>query len=234
MKNILITGGNRGIGLALVENLLSAGNHVFATRRANSAVDHLNELQQAYPERLVLVELNVVDNSQIAAAAKTIGQQTDGLDMLINNAGVLNENNAISTVPYQDVIDSFNINAAAPLMITQHFLPLLKAATASRIINISSSFASLGLRREGMPPRYDYSLSKAALNMLSRALAFELQPDGIIVAAIHPGWVQTDLGGPNAQLTPQESAAGILKTADALTPEQTGMFFAWNGRELAW
>ncbi|MCZ7586680.1 MAG: SDR family NAD(P)-dependent oxidoreductase [Deltaproteobacteria bacterium] len=120
----------------------------------------------------------------------------------------------------------------APVLVTQALAGLLRAAKKARVVNMTSWVGSIG--DKDMPGYYGYSASKAALNMLTRLCALDLKRDRVIVAAIHPGWVRTDMGGPNAPLSPEKSVRKLLATVDALTTRQSGLFLNVDGRELNW
>jgi NAD(P)-dependent dehydrogenase (short-subunit alcohol dehydrogenase family) len=117
-------------------------------------------------------------------------------------------------------------------VVAQSFLALLRAGTNPRIVNISSGSGSLTRRTEG--GEYSYAASKAALNMVTRVLAGNMRGEGITAVMISPGWVKTDMGGPNARLEPAESARGLLSVIDGLTPADSGRFLSYDGSELPW
>ncbi|NJM04999.1 SDR family NAD(P)-dependent oxidoreductase [Candidatus Gracilibacteria bacterium] len=174
------------------------------------------------------------DPAQIEALPMVVADTISGLDLLINNAGILTDHETIANVRASDLQAHFMVNTIAPVLLVQALLPLLHQGQRPTIVNISSSFASIGRKSAAMPLRYSYAMSKAALNMFSKTLAGELAVQGIIVAAIHPGWTRTRIGGNEAQFQPAESATAVLATIDQLSMEQTGRFLTWDGRELAW
>lgn len=157
-----------------------------------------------------------------------------GIDLLLNNAGVLIDNETIETVRETDLLEQYRVNALAPVLFVQHLLPLLLTGTNACIANMSSSFASISRRTAAMPMRYGYSMSKAAVNMFTKVLAGELAPRGITVVALHPGWTRTQLGGPNAQFSPEDTARAVAQTLEQLTLAQTGSFLTWDGKEIPW
>lgn len=234
MKRIVITGANRGLGLAYTTQLLEAGNRVFGTVRVSSNTESLEELKVAYPEQLTIHSADITSSQGIDALFQAIVQETAGLELLFNNAGILTHDQTLESVEHNDLRENFMINAVAPVMLTQKLLPLLKKGSSPIVINISSSFASLNLKNNDMPTRYSYSMSKAALNMFTKTLAGELEADGITVVSIHPGWVRTGIGGPDARFSPEESARAVLQTVEQLTLAQTGKYLAWDGREIGW
>ena len=232
MQRVLITGANRGIGLELARQYLERGDLVLATARNLDAAADLQALAAQHGRRCHLLALDVTDEGAIAAAAAQAAALVAGLDVLINNAGVFPRNERPETLDAQVLLQTLHTNAVAPLIVVRELLPLLRRGQQPRILNITSQLGSLTRRASGRC--YSYCSSKAALNMLTRSLAFDLQEDGIIVVVVHPGWVQTGMGGSHAPVTPGESARGIIALADGLLPEQTSKFLTWDGREHAW
>ena len=232
MKRILITGANRGLGLSFARQSLARGYRVFAScRRPDEAVD-LHALAEDHVDQLTPLRLDVTDEDTILASARVVERQEGGLDLLINNAGVNPSGERPGNLEAGTMLHTFHVNAVGPMLVAQRHLDLLRGGDGPAIINISSVLGSLARKSGG--GEYSYSSSKAALNMLTRALAFDLRSDGIIVVSMHPGWVQTDMGGSAAPLTPTESVRGILDVADGLTLDDTGSFLAHDGRRLPW
>jgi NAD(P)-dependent dehydrogenase (short-subunit alcohol dehydrogenase family) len=229
---VLITGANRGIGLALVRAYLSAGWRVFATCRAPDRADDLWALCDTYGERLSITALDVTDEASIRQAGDAIRAETDALDALINNAGVFPKGERPGTLDADEMLYAFHVNAVGPVMVTQAMRDLLRAAENPRIVNVTSQMGSLARKRSG--GNYSYTASKAALNMLTKALAYDYRREGITVVAIHPGWVQTDMGGAGAPLSPEESARRIREIVDRLTPDDAARYLQVNGKDLPW
>lgn len=224
-RTIIITGANRGIGLALASVYARRGDSVHGVVRESSDTNRLDELG---------VEVHRADITS-AESLESLRQNIGGaVDLLFNNAGIMAERGSIADIGADNLMDHYTINAVAPVLVTQAMLPLLVAAECAIVVNMSSSFASLELKSANMPQRYSYSMSKAALNMFTKTLAFEVADSGVAVVALHPGWTRTDLGGPNAELTPEESAAAMVETLDSLTSDQSGQFLSWTGRSLPW
>jgi len=232
MLRILITGANRGIGLALTQQYLQRGERVFATCRQPAEASALAELAAAYPDQLSALPLDVTDAAAIDAAAEAVTTQVDGLDLLINNAGFFPKGEKLGKLDAETMLYTFHVNAVAPILVVQRFLGLLRAGNDAKVVNISSQLGSLNRTTDG--GRYSYNSSKAALNMLTRVLAHDLRADGIAVVAVHPGWVQTEMGGMNATLRSQESARGLIALAYRLTIADTNKFYTWEGREHPW
>jgi NAD(P)-dependent dehydrogenase (short-subunit alcohol dehydrogenase family) len=232
---VLISGANRGLGLALVSRFLGGGFRVYAGIRASS--DNLQALLQDYGARLVLVPLDVADMASIRKAASQVIGLTPALDILINNAAVYLPPKPVRRLGELDLTDghleeTLNVNVFGPLRVTQQFLPLLDRGRMKLILNISSEAGSIGnCQRTG---EYAYCMSKAALNMQSRILQNDLDPRGFRVLAIHPGWMRTDMGGPEADIHPDEAAEGIFRLS--MKPWKTGdsMYIDYQGMPLQW
>jgi len=233
MKQVLITGANRGVGLELTRQLLARGERVIATCRQPEQASTLQQWAEEFGEQLLVMALNVTDDASVQAARARLEGSVDRLDMLINNAGILIKTEILSTFDAAIMQRTMDVNVVGVMRVTTRFLDLLRLGHEPKLINISSQLGSLQKMRPGWR-RYSYNSSKAALNMVTRMLAFDLQEDGIAVRAIHPGWVQTDMGGANAAVTAHDSAAGILRLADNLTMANTGTFHVYSGEEHAW
>lgn len=237
-RNILISGANRGIGLEFTRQLLGAGDHVVAACRHPGKATALNELAGEYPGRLHVLPLDVADAKSRASLVHdlplVLGEADNGtpgrIDLLINNAGVLHSGERFGHIEQAILEDSFRTNAIGPFLLAQALAPLL--ADGARIANLSSIMASIASRGEFRSP--SYCSSKAAQNMLNVELAHALAARGIVVLSLHPGWVQTDMGGDGANVTPQEAVRGLLQVIDAATPEQSGSFLDWRGKSLPW
>lgn len=232
MRTVLITGSNRGIGLALAHQLAAQGDRVFATCRRPEQATELRALAHRYPDQVHIVALDVTDEASLQQAFHVIARMTPALDWLINNAGVLVEGESLRTLDFATVMRVFDVNTLGPFRVVQRFLPLLQGSKQPLICQMTSIMGSIELT-EG-PGYYSYRGSKAALNMMSKVLAHELRPLGIPVILMHPGWVRTDMGGPQAPLRPEDSARGILRVLSGVTLRDTGRFLTWEGRELPW
>lgn len=232
MSIVLITGANRGIGLSLTKQLLESGETVFGGCRRPEAAADLQKLQQQYPQRLHIITIEVTDDASIVAALQDVAASAGQLDLLINNAGLLERHETPDTLDSAVMMNSFHVNTVGPMMVARHALDLLRRSRGAKIINISSQLGSLSRKSSG--GLYSYCSSKAALNMMTRALAFDLKGRNICVVCVHPGWVQTDMGGPNAAISPETSAAGLIKLAQRISISDSGKFFTWEGQEHQW
>jgi NAD(P)-dependent dehydrogenase (short-subunit alcohol dehydrogenase family) len=229
MAVVLITGANRGIGLALVKAYASRRDKVFAAIRATSDRYELDEFVKTAPKWVEVIEMDVSDAAEIGRVRRRL--EAEPIDVLINNAGIGGpEHQSATDMDFDGLLETLNVNTIAPLRVANAFLPNVKAAKG-KIITLSSQ---MGQMQSAQSDSLAYRVSKAAVNKLMRGLATELKPQGIAVLVVHPGWVKTEMGGDGAQLTPEESALQIQKLVDKLDIASTGRFLAWNGKELAW
>ncbi len=233
MQTILITGANRGIGLALTRQLLQDDARIFATCRAPERADDLNELAQRHPERVTVLQLDVNDEASIKSAVASVAAKIDVLDLLVNNAGIGGDDSGriLGQLTSDEVSHVITTNAVSPLILTQACRDLLKIGDNPRVVMISSGLGSL--QRTG-GTSYAYRMSKAAMNMAARVLAFDSAMTGITTVTMNPGWVQTDMGGPSAALKPEESGSALRTLIKGLTPADNGKFFQYDGSELPW
>lgn len=238
MSNALVTGANRGLGLALVRALLARGDRVVAACRQPGKATELNRLAGEHPGRLRVLPLDVAQPKSHAELARelplVLGGHTDEepgrLDLLVNNAGVLHSGERFGSVSAANLEDSLRTNAMAPFLLTQALAPLL--ADGAKVANISSQLGSIAnTARFGTPT---YNIGKAAQNMATRLLAHALHERGIAVLALHPGWVQTDMGGKDAEVAAEDAAAGLLQVIEAATLCDSGRFLDWRGEALPW
>ena len=221
MQYVLITGANRGLGLALVQHYGTRDDtHIFAACRNPDQATALNQLATTTKARITPVRLDTTIPESIQSSL---------------DAGILIPDPTASDFGHlqpEPIRHTLEVNAIAPLMIIQAYGDLLKAAGQSAVINISSDAGSMALSRGC--GSIAYRMSKAALNMVTRCLSGTLTPYGVITIAIHPGWVQTDMGGTMAPLTPEESASGMVQIIDKLSPTDDGKFFDWKGDVMPW
>ncbi len=228
MATIAITGAGRGIGLELARQHLAAGDRVLALARDPAGAAALRELADGSGGKLTIHALDVADDASVAAGAADSG--SDPVDVLYNVAGVTGPTGSeIESADWSAWDEVFRIMVQGPLRVTQAFLPRLKPG--SKIIMVSSQIAASTWPMGGF---YAYGAAKAALNRLSRSLALDLKDRGIVVGIVHPGWVQTDMGGPNAQISPQESAMGLRQVGSEWTLAESGEFKRWDGSTHPW
>ncbi|MGF1713831.1 SDR family oxidoreductase [Photobacterium chitinilyticum] len=229
-KSVLITGANRGVGLALVEVYLAAGWQVNACCRRTNHASELKHLQ-AHTDSLTLHELDVTDHQAITALSQELADIP--FDLLINNAGYYGPKSyGFGNTDADEWRKVFEINTIAPLKLAEAFYPQLIANTPGIIANISSKVGSMTENTSG--GGYIYRSSKAALNSVAKSLSNDLSPQGIISVALHPGWVQTEMGGPNAILSTCDSAQKLKTVIDNLTTKQSGGFYNYDGSVIPW
>ena len=230
METVLITGANRGIGLELAARYAAAGNRVHACCRDPKKADKLQALAQSR-KGLTVHAVHVSDGKSVAALAAAV---KDPLDILINNAGMAGpsaDKQSVMNMDFDGWAETFAVNTMAPLRMLQAFRPNLKAGKNPRAITITSQMGALSLN---MPVMFAYCSSKAAVNKVMRMASVELGNDGITVGVVHPGWVRTDMGGKGADLSVEDSAAGIMSVIAAWSPAETGAFKKWNGESHDW
>jgi NAD(P)-dependent dehydrogenase (short-subunit alcohol dehydrogenase family) len=236
-RTILITGAGRGIGLGLAREMAGRGWHVLAgARNPGTCHDLQAAARSALPGPIGIVPLDVRSDESVRAAADEVSGKVRVLDVLVNNAGVFPEEGSepLERLPLDCFEEAFAVNVVGVARVTRLFLPLLTLAAHPRAINMSSLAGSIAAKEDSR--NYCYSASKAALNMLTRAMAAELRPRGITVVAVTPGWVKTEMGGPQAPLTVQESAASLAATIERLSNRDAGHFLDRDGRRgvAAW
>lgn len=227
--NILITGANRGLGFAIADYALNKGDTVIATTRQLSP--ELKEKQIEHPNSLHILQFDVTDEEAIIDAKEKLAQKIDAIDVIINNAAILNgRDQSIEDLNFDDCLLAFNINTLGPARIIKHFLPLLRKGERKSIINLSSESGSL---TNAYPGDYPYGLSKVALNMITEKLVRELKDDQINVMSVHPGWMHTDMGGKQAPTDPNDTAKAIYNFIENPPKTKTGyQFFEYSGKMM--
>jgi len=229
---ILITGANRGLGLALTEKLLADGHHIQAINRHENR--GLSRLKNKFPGSLWLYSGDVNDENSIRQALETIGGQVGILDIVINNAAVHLEQSRplLEQVDFSNYLSTYQVNAVGPLMVVKYALPLLRKGRRKLIVNVSSEAGSVGAcwRKS----EYSYCMSKAALNMASRILQNALKEEDIKVLAVHPGWFSSDMGGADAPITPSDAAEEVAKLVLNPPGLDGPLFVTPNGNAMEW
>jgi NAD(P)-dependent dehydrogenase (short-subunit alcohol dehydrogenase family) len=221
-KIALVTGGNKGIGLAICQGLLRAGFEVILTARSiDKAKTAIETLQSDFVYPLVL---DVADDRSIETAAVSVQQEFGQIDVLINNAGIYPDKDGVSILNVdRELLDrTMQTNTFGAIQTTQAFVPLLAKANPARIVNVSSGYGALG----GLSATASsYCLSKLALNGATIMLAAALKSQGIAVYAMCPGWVRTDMGGTAATRTPEQGADTAIWLATEAALDLSGKFF---------
>lgn len=231
--NILITGASRGIGLEFVKqySALASTKMIFATCRNESKAPELKQIAAAN-DKVKILELEVRDYDKYAKIVDEVGKAvgSDGLNLLINNAGIHIKAD-FHDAKRDDMMEVYEVNVVAPLLLTRALTPLLqtsaKAGHKTFIANISSKVGSIADNTSGQ--MYAYRTSKSAFNQVSKSLSIQLKEHNIIVAPIHPGWVQTDMGGPNAPIDTKTSVENMVNTFSKVSPEQAGLLLNYDG-----
>lgn len=233
MENaIIITGANRGLGLEFVKVYGEKGWNVFACARSQS--EELSSLVNQY-ENITEVKMDVASEQSVQNAIQQINGTCSAIDIVINNAGVhFDESmNKLDQVNFDIALETFNINSLGPLRVTKHVLPLLELGKKKVLINISSEAGSI--TNAWRDAEFDYCMSKAALNMQSKLLQNSVKPKGIKVLSIHPGWLQTDMGGSEATDSPNTAALRIIKLAEQYEGKlHEPIYFETNGNVYPW
>ncbi|WP_395396707.1 SDR family oxidoreductase [Novosphingobium sp. BL-8A] len=228
MANVAITGAGRGIALELVKLHLAKGDRVFGLLRDPNGAAALREIAAGSGGRVTLHAMDVANDASVKAGATDTGDEA--IDVLYNVAGVSGSTTSeLADADFADWLDVFNINVNGPMRVFQAFLPRLKPG--AKVVSFGSQVGASTWPYAGYEA---YSASKAALHRLMVSLALGTKDRGIIAISVHPGWVQTDMGGPQAELTPQESAEGIAALTERLTPAMSGGFYKWNGEPHAY
>lgn len=222
---VLVTGANRGIGLELARQLGKKGRGHTVIGTARDPHD-ANELRDAASE---VMQLDQADAKSVRALAKKLDGRA--IDLLINNAGMGGGSDTIDDVDCDELEAFFATNAVGPVRVLQALLPCVRAGKGKTVVNISTVMSSIATAGGGY---YGYRASKAALNMLARLASKDLEKEGVSVVNLHPGWVQTRMGGENAAITPKTSVEGMLRVIDTLTPSMRGGLYDYQGEKIPW
>ncbi len=228
MSTVLITGTNRGIGLEFTKQYAEAGWNVLACCRHPESADKLNALAAKH-SNINIYPLDVANFKQVDALAEQLNNVA--IDVLVNNAGVY-PNGGLSDKDVAEWLNGFKINSIAPFKIATAFTPHIAQSKFKKLATLSSKMGSIDDNTSG--GSYMYRTTKTAANMVMKSLSIDLEPSGIAVVTLHPGWVGTDMGGPNALINVETSANGLRKVIDKLSLSDTGKFIAYDGKEIAW
>ncbi len=230
-KTVLITGANRGIGLETARQLARRGFHVVIAARDEAGGRRTADELQAGGGQATFLRLDVSRSDSIRSAAQELAGRSERLDVLINNAGIYPDKGVTVLTLSRDQVDqTLQTNTFGPLEVTQAFLPLLRRAPAARVINVSSGYGQLDSLSPDVP---SYCLSKLALNGVTLLLARALESEGIAVNSMCPGWVRTEMGGPNASRSVEEGADTAVWLASEAPQHLTGRFFR-DRQEIPW
>ncbi len=232
-RTAVVTGAGRGIGLAFAQQLMDDGYEVIGTARKP---DQYEILSRGGVRGL---PLDIGSEDSIGRFCASLRQLASTVDLLVNCAGINSMSNApfskesslrLGELEQDSLINQFRVNAVGPVLLVQELLPLLNEG--ARILNVSSWLGSISIKRTG--GNYGYAASKAALNMMNRALAADLRERGVVSVVMNPGWVRTKMGGEKAKLSPEQSVSGMLTTLREASVEDSGSFLQWDGSEHPW
>jgi NAD(P)-dependent dehydrogenase (short-subunit alcohol dehydrogenase family) len=231
MPTILITGANRGLGLEFAAQYAADGAPVFAACRSPASAAMLREIQNNAAGDFRIVEMHVSDLESIRAAAEQLRDAS--IEVLINCAGMAGApGQTTGNIDYKSWAHVLDVNTLGPMRVLESFIEHLARSERKLVITITSAMGSLADNKSG--GSIAYRSSKAAVNMAMRSAAVDLAPRGISCVLVHPGWVRTDMGGPNAPLSPQESVRAMRNLIATLGPKNSGRFYNYNGREYPW
>ena len=225
---VLITGANRGIGLEFTKQYAADGWKVLACCREPQSAVSLQALASTH-SNIEILALDVANFKQIDALALQLKDKA--IDVLINNAGVY-PHSSFGDTNYDDWAEAFKVNAMAPLKMAEAFVQHITRSQLKKVVTLSSKMGSIDDNDSG--ESYSYRSSKTAVNMVMKSLSIDLKPYGISVVTLHPGWVQTDMGGKNALVSTTTSVAGLRTVIENLNIASTGNFIAYDGKEIAW
>lgn len=226
---ILITGANRGLGLTFIEHYAKTGALILACCRSPSEATELQQLAKQNTN-IKIYQLDVSSQENIESLANEL---TMPIDILINNAGMLDSESGLGSLSQEKLLKTFLVNSIAPIKIAESFTKHLAKSRRKLLVNISSSMGSIGENTSG--GYYSYRASKAALNMLMKSAGIDLTPQGIKVLLLHPGWVKTRMGGEQAAIEPSESIAGMCKVIENYNPAPGEVrFYRYNGEIVSW
>jgi NAD(P)-dependent dehydrogenase (short-subunit alcohol dehydrogenase family) len=231
MPSALITGANRGLGLEFARQYLGDGWQVYAACRNPASASELRRLAGNSDDKLQILAMDVTDTASIQAAATELDGQA--IDLLLNNAGIIGpRGQTIGNIDYDAWAEVLAVNTMGPMRVSEGFVEHVARSDRKLIVTLTSGMGSIADNSSG--GSIVYRSSKAAVNMVMRSLAIDLAPRGITCAVVNPGWVRTDMGGPNATLEPSESISALRRLIAILGPEQSGKFFNHTGREYPW
>jgi NAD(P)-dependent dehydrogenase (short-subunit alcohol dehydrogenase family) len=228
---VLITGANRGLGLEWALQYAGAGWRVYAGCRRPAEAEDLNALAARYP-RLSVHRLDVTDSEQLRTLQLDLEQAR--IDVLLNNAGVYLDKfmGDLGGIDYEVWLRTFAVNTLGAVRVTEALAGQVAASEKKRVVAISSHMGSIA--EIAAPGNYAYRSSKTALNAAMKGLSHALAQRGIGVLLLHPGWVRTRMGGPEAPLTPAQSVHGMRTLVENFRPEMSGRFFRHDGTEIPW
>lgn len=228
---VIITGGNRGIGLEFTRQYLAEGWQVYSTARQPSEAEELHLLQEENPESLKIMKLDITSEDSVEAFGRTVERVERRIDLLINNAGAYGAKAGFLELEPEDIREIFEVNCLGSFRLTQRLFPLIKAARGD-LVFITSLMGSIDDNRSG--GSYPYRISKAALNMLGKTISEDFQTDEIFTLLLHPGWVKTRMGGEDAKIDVETSVSGMREVISSLDKKMSGQFYGYDGQPRPW
>ena len=231
MPSALITGANRGLGFEFVRQYLVDGWQVYAACRDPASASELRRLIEISDGKLRMLAMDVTDPASVDAATTELDGQA--IDLLLNNAGIIGpQGQTIGNIDYEAWAEVLAVNTMGPMRVSEAFVEHVARSDRKLIVTLTSGMGSIADNSSG--GSILYRSSKAAVNMVMRSLAIDLASRGITCVVVNPGWVRTDMGGPNASLQPAESISALRRLIATLGPEQSAKFFNHTGREYPW
>lgn len=232
MPSVLITGANRGLGLEFAKQYGEANWRVMACCREPEKARELNDLAKTLQDRVSVHPLDVRMPESVSSLARALREEP--IDLLLNNAGIYGDerHDDFGKIDYARWAEAFSVNVMGPMRMVEAFQENVSRSQRKIIASVSSKMGSIADNMSG--GSYLYRSSKAALNAVVKSLAVDLREKGIVVVALHPGWVQTDMGGPNAPTRPWESVQGLRRVLEGLKASDSGRFLAYDGSEVPW
>lgn len=240
MPTVMITGASRGLGLELTRQYALAGWRIFACVRAPKAASALQQLAVAHPTEIDIRTLDVEDHASVDRLARDLAGIS--IDVLINSAGTMGRRSfaeegaqfgRFGDSDYDDWMQVFRLNVLGPMKVAEAFIEHVARSEQRKLVTLSSILGSI--EKNTIGGLYAYRASKAAVNAIMRSMAIDLaRSHGIIATALHPGWVRTDMGGPNADIDAVTSATGMRRVIDGLDASKAGRYWVYDGSELPW
>lgn len=228
-KVAFVSGANRGIGFEFARQLSEIGYTIIAGYRDQEKSKELIRYSEK-TGRFDHFRVDVTDKNDLQELSKFISHKFKHLNLLISNAGInLQYHTPIDKVEPEDIMENFRVNIIGPFLTAKYLRPLMPKTNGSKIVNITSQMGSIQMSNGDAVP---YRISKAALNMLTKNQSLAYRDHGIITVGLHPGWVKTQMGGPDAPLDPAETVSMMLGVIENITPEDNGNFLTYDGRTL--
>lgn len=231
MPNVFVTGANRGIGMEFARQYSRAGWNVFGTVRDRSEAAELKSLPAEGEGTVEVLRADLLEPGTLEEARDAVAREHDGLDLLINNAGTYGSREGFGDLTGMDLETVFGVNCLGSFHVTQTFLPMLERVQGN-VVFVTSLMGSIEDNRSG--GSYPYRISKAALNMLGRTFAEDYRSEGIYALILHPGWVQTRMGGSEAPVPVEDSVEGMRRVIDRLDESMSGEFYGYDGEPRPW